>query len=78
MTFTGLGVGGDTVNIGANKVATQIAEANEKKFTETEKNVIDKVYNDAVAEEEKGGKKLTSKEKSKIYDNVVESVEKGT
>lgn len=78
LTFTGLGVGGDTVNIGANKVATQIAEANEKKFTETEKNVIDKVYNDAVAEEEKGGKKLTSKEKNKIYDNVVESVQNGS
>ena len=43
-----------------------------------EKKVIDKVYNDAVAEKEKTkGKKLTTNEKTKIFDEVVERAEKG-
>lgn len=46
-------------------------------LTNNEKAVVDKVYNDRIAEAEKGGKKLTAKEKTKIYNEVVEALEKG-
>lgn len=46
-------------------------------LTETDQKVFDKVYNDAITKAEKDGKKLTSKEKSEIYDNILERVEKG-
>ena len=42
-----------------------------------EQQVIDKVYEDRVAEAEKDGKKLTNKEKNKLYDSVVEDMDKG-
>ena len=59
-------------------VSTLASDTNVNGMTKDEQSVIDKVYNDAIAEEEKGGKKLTSKEKNKIYDNVVESVQNGS
>ena len=43
----------------------------------TDQKVFDKVYNDAIAEAEKGGKRLTKKEKEKIYSDTLEKVEKG-
>ena len=43
----------------------------------SEQAVVDKVYEDAIAEAEKDGKKLSSREKSKLYDEVVEQLEKG-
>ena len=46
-------------------------------MTSNEQAVVDKVYNDVIAEQEKGGKKLTSKEKQKIYENIVEKMDKG-
>ena len=47
-------------------------------LTNNEKAVVDKIYKDAVAEQEKTkGKKLTTKEKTKIFDNVIEQAEKG-
>ena len=46
-------------------------------LTKSDQAVVDKVYNDAIAETEKNGKKLTAKEKSKIYDEVSERLEKG-
>ena len=42
-----------------------------------EQTVVDKVYEDRVAKAEEGGKKLTGKEKSKIYDVVQEHLKKG-
>ena len=60
------------VNAGAN--AVQKAEAS--KLTENEQKIVDKVYKDRVAEKEENGK-LTQKEKSKIYDDVLNDMEKG-
>lgn len=42
-----------------------------------EQSVVDKVYEDRVAKAEEGGKKLTGREKSKIYDVVQEQMKKG-
>lgn len=44
---------------------------------DVEKAVFDKVYNDTVSEAEKGGKKLSQKEKQEIYDDVLLKLEKG-
>ena len=46
-------------------------------LNKSEQKVVDKLYNDAIAEAEKNDKKLTSKEKSKIYNNIVEKMDKG-
>ncbi len=46
-------------------------------LTKNEQKVFDKVYNDAIAEQEADGKKLTAKEKSKIYDSISNALEKG-
>lgn len=46
-------------------------------LTNNEKAVFDKVYKDTIAEREKGGEKLTAKEKTKIYDDVLNKLEKG-
>ena len=45
--------------------------------TDAEQTVIDKVYKDRVAEQEKGGKKLTTKEKGQILDAVEQAYERG-
>lgn len=42
-----------------------------------EQKVIDKEVENRVAAQEKDGKKLTSKEKNKLYDSVVEDMDKG-
>ena len=42
-----------------------------------EQKVVDKVFNDAVAEAEKGGKKLSAKQKTELYNDVVNKLEKG-
>lgn len=46
-------------------------------LSKNEKAVFDKVYNDAIAKKESDGKKLTQKEKNKIYDDTLEKLEKG-
>ncbi len=46
-------------------------------LTKNEQAVFDKVYKDTIAEREKGGEKLTAKEKTKIYDDVLNKLEKG-
>ena len=46
-------------------------------MTKNEQKVFDKVYNDAIAEAEKDGKTLTSKEKTDIYNNILENMEHG-
>lgn len=47
-------------------------------LTKNEQAVVDKVYEDAIKEAEKEkGEKLTSKEKDKIYDEVIDQMEKG-
>ena len=44
---------------------------------DTEEKVFNAEYEKRIAEEEKDGKKLTNKEKSKIYDEVMNDLEKG-
>jgi hypothetical protein len=46
-------------------------------LTENEQKVIDKEVENRVAEEEKDGNKLTKKQKEKIYDKVIEDLDKG-
>ena len=46
-------------------------------LTENEKAVADKEYENRIAKEEQNGKKLTNKEKSKIYDVVLQDMDKG-
>lgn len=46
-------------------------------LSQNEQAVFDKVYNDRVAEATKGGKKLSGKEKSNIYNSVMNDIEKG-
>ena len=45
-------------------------------LTKNEQAVVDKVYNDAVAEAEKNGK-VSAKQKTEIYDEVIEKLDKG-
>lgn len=46
-------------------------------LTDIEEKVVQKVYKDSLAQEEKNGKKLSQLEKNKLYDNVVEQMDKG-
>lgn len=64
------GVGGVSQAIQSNGKNTA------SELTQNEQAVVDKVYEDAIKEAEKE-KKLTSKEKAKIYDEVLEQMEKG-
>ena len=72
---------GGVVLGGAGSVAGMI-QANSKGvdyvtgLTSNEQAVVNKVYEDTIAEKEKNGK-LTSKEKNKIYDDVVRQMERG-
>ena len=57
----------------------QIVSDNTKsqKLTENEQKVVDKEIENRIAEKEKDGKKLTNKEKTKIYDQVIEDMAEG-
>lgn len=69
-----LGGGFGSVNaIKANKNGIDYAS----EMNNNEKAVVDKLYNDAITEAEQNGEKLTQKEKSKIYDDILEQMEKG-
>ena len=46
-------------------------------LTANEQSVADKVYQDRLTEAEEGGKKLTNKEKNKLYDEVMNDLKKG-
>ena len=46
-------------------------------LTANEEAVFKKVYEDAIAKAEEGGKELTKKQKSELYDNVMEALKKG-
>lgn len=71
----GLALGG-TLNVG--NVANSIRTGTDYRtgLTDNEQAVVDKVYNDAVKEAEKDGK-LSKAEKDKIYNNVLEQMDKG-
>ncbi len=51
-------------------------EHQQNKLTDVEQAVVDKVYKDLISEAEKEGK-ITEREKSKIYDAVLQQMEKG-
>lgn len=51
-------------------------EHQQNKLTDVEQAVVDKVYKDLISEAEKEGK-ITEREKSKIYDAVLERMDKG-
>ena len=55
-------------------ISAQEAAAN--KLTENEQKVVDKVYNDLVAEKEEKGT-VSAREKKKIYESVLKKMEKG-
>lgn len=46
-------------------------------LTKNEKAVVDKEYNNRVKEAEEGGKKLTNSEKTELYDQVMNDMERG-
>ncbi|MBQ9913048.1 MAG: hypothetical protein IJO73_02345 [Clostridia bacterium] len=54
-----------------------IANINKSELTANEQKVVDKVVEDRIAEREKDGKKLTSKDKNKIFDEVVKDLTEG-
>lgn len=58
-----------------------ISIANDQKkantLTENEQKVVDKVVNDEIAKREEAGEKLTSKQKTEIYDKALHKLEKG-
>ena len=43
----------------------------------SEQKVVDKIFDDAIAEKEANGKKLTTKEKNELYDTIVGNLETG-
>ena len=69
-----LGGAGSVVNAG-NAAANGVDATSG--MTENEEKVFKKVYEDRIAEAEKDGEKLTAKEKSKIYEEVENDLEKG-
>lgn len=65
----------------AKNTTSIVAEQNKanavNKLTESEEAVVNKVYEDYVAEAEKNGKKLTNSEKNKLREKAIEEMEKG-
>lgn len=57
----------------ANKTGTDFISG----LTQNEQKVVDKEYENRIAEAEESGDKLSKKEKNKIYDEVVDDLEKG-
>lgn len=46
-------------------------------LTNSEEKVVNKLYEETIAEREKAGTKLTTRQKNKIWDGIVEQMEKG-
>ena len=75
----GFAVGGA---LGGGQIATQSAvdavqEHQASKLNETEQSVVDKVYQKLLAEEEEKNGKQTRREKDKLYNSVLEKMNKG-
>ncbi len=66
------------VSSGAKSVV-ETAKGNDyaSELSNNEKSVVDRVYKDAVAEMESDGKKLSQKEKRKLYDETLKKLERG-
>lgn len=70
-----LGGGSNVTSAVSNVIHGKDAVTGLKK--DTEQKVVEREVEARIAEEEKGGKKLTVKEKSKIYDEVLNDLDKG-
>ena len=46
-------------------------------LNQNEQSVIDKVYNDTITEKEKSGKKLSNREKNRIYEDIISDMDNG-
>ncbi len=68
---SGIFQGGDLITANAGK--TDFITG----LTENEQKVVDKVVENRIAEAEKDGKKLTNKDKNKIFDEVVKALDEG-
>ena len=75
-SFIGGAALGGGMNVG--KVSNSIKTGRDYRtdLTTNEQKVVDKLYEDAIAEESKNGK-VTSKRKAEIYDDIVEQMDKG-
>ena len=62
---------------GKNIVSIANEQKQENTLTENEQKVVDKVFEDRVAEEEQNGKELSNKDKNKIYNEVLDQMVKG-
>ena len=76
-SFIGGGVLGGVANVGKAASSIQTGRDYRTELTENEQKVVDKVYEEIIAEREKDGEKLSDKEKSKIYDSVLSDMDKG-
>ncbi len=73
----GVVLGGGSSAISAGKAVISGEDAVTGLKTDTEQKIVDKLYKDELANAEKDGKKLTLKDKQKLYDGVLNSLEKG-
>ena len=73
-SFIGGFVLGGTFDIGGSLIT---GRNNVTGLTKNEQSVIDKVFDKAVAEKETDGTKLTNREKSKLYNTIIENMDKG-
>lgn len=75
-------IGGFVLGGASNVVGNKAAKADGKDSvtglkTDTEKKVVDEIFNDTVAEKEKGGEKLTANQKTKLYGQIVDQLDSG-
>lgn len=75
-------IGGAVLGGGSNIIGGLKAKADGKDAVtglakDTEQKVVDKLFNEAVAEAEKDGEKLSAKEKTDLYNSVLNDLEKG-
>lgn len=76
-SFVSGGLSAGLFNVGKLRNSVKKGKDYRTGLTADEQQVFDKVYEDAIAKKETGGKKLTSKEKAEIYDRVREDMERG-
>lgn len=76
-SFLGGAILGGISSTGKTTINTVKGKDSLSGLSKNEKAVFDKVYNDAIAEKESDGKKLTQKEKNEIYDDTLKKLEKG-
>ena len=73
----GMVLGGGSSVISSIKANKEGVDAVTGLKTDTEQKIVDKLYDDAIKEAEANGEKLSSKDKSKIYDEILTNLDKG-